>query len=45
MKAGVATFTKQFERFLDEAHRLKTRYASKILIGLETEFITDPDLI
>ncbi|KAG6830592.1 hypothetical protein H0H92_015873 [Tricholoma furcatifolium] len=36
----------QFERFLDEAHRLKTRYASQItlLVGLETEYITGPDL-
>lgn len=36
----------QFHQFLDEAHRLKTLYAPKIslLIGLETEFITNPDL-
>jgi histidinol-phosphatase (PHP family) len=37
---------KQFHQFLDEAHRLKTLYAPTItlLIGLETEFITNPDL-
>ncbi|EGO00982.1 hypothetical protein SERLA73DRAFT_105485 [Serpula lacrymans var. lacrymans S7.3] len=37
---------KQFEDFLDEAHRLKTAYASRItlLVGLETEFITPTDL-
>lgn len=37
---------KQFHQFLDEAHRLKRIYASKItlLIGLETEFIIGPDL-
>ncbi|KAF9463207.1 Polymerase/histidinol phosphatase-like protein [Collybia nuda] len=37
---------KQFHQFLDEAHRLKALYAPKItlLIGLETEFITDTDL-
>jgi histidinol-phosphatase (PHP family) len=38
--------TEQFDRYLDEAHRLKLQYASKItlLVGLETEFITDADL-
>lgn len=32
--------------FLDEAHRLKSAYASRItlLVGLETEFVTDTDL-
>ncbi|KAK7062782.1 hypothetical protein VNI00_000272 [Paramarasmius palmivorus] len=36
----------QFERFIQEAHRLKTFYASRItlLVGLETEFITEADL-
>ena len=36
----------QFDLFLEEAHRLKERYASKIslLVGLETENITDIDL-
>jgi histidinol-phosphatase (PHP family) len=36
----------QFEGFLQEAHRLKSLYASKItlLVGLETEFITSVDL-
>jgi histidinol-phosphatase (PHP family) len=36
----------QFNRYLDEAHRLKTQYASQItlLVGLETEFITGTDL-
>lgn len=36
----------QFDHFLDEAHRLKTQYASQItlLVGLETEFITSADL-
>jgi len=36
----------QFEQFLVEAHRLKTLYASQIrlLIGLETEYITALDL-
>lgn len=37
---------KQFEDFLEEAHRLKAEYSSQIalLVGLETEFITRPDL-
>ncbi|ESK92743.1 histidinol-phosphatase [Moniliophthora roreri MCA 2997] len=36
----------QFDRFIHEAHRLKTLYASQItlLVGLETEFITSADL-
>ncbi|KAG9313669.1 polymerase/histidinol phosphatase-like protein [Chiua virens] len=36
----------QFTDFLNEAHRLKSVYASQItlLVGLETEFITDDDL-
>ena len=37
---------KQFRDFLVEAHRLKSLYASQItlLVGLETEYITDLDL-
>ena len=37
---------KQFEDFLDEAHRLKATYAPRItlLVGLETEYITEADL-
>ena len=36
----------QFSKFVAEAHRLKSLYASRItlLIGLETEYITDLDL-
>ncbi|CAK5277835.1 unnamed protein product, partial [Mycena citricolor] len=36
----------QFTRFLDEAHRLKTKYAEQItlLVGLETEHITRDDV-
>ncbi|KAG7090038.1 hypothetical protein E1B28_011658 [Marasmius oreades] len=36
----------QFDEFVQEAHRLKSLYASKItlLVGLETEFITSLDL-
>ncbi|KAI0666525.1 polymerase/histidinol phosphatase-like protein [Trametes maxima] len=36
----------QFEDFLVEAHRLKTKYAAQItlLVGLETEFITSTDM-
>lgn len=36
----------QFDAFLDEAHRLKVQYASKItlLVGLETDYITSVDL-
>ncbi|KAH7882870.1 Polymerase/histidinol phosphatase-like protein [Phlebopus sp. FC_14] len=37
---------KLFTDFLDEAHRLKSIYSSRItlLVGLETEFITEADL-
>ncbi|KAI6128136.1 Polymerase/histidinol phosphatase-like protein [Pisolithus croceorrhizus] len=37
---------KQFTDFLDEAHRLKSAYTSQItlLVGLETEYITEDDL-
>ncbi|KAF5325113.1 hypothetical protein D9619_009564 [Psilocybe cf. subviscida] len=37
----------QFRNFLVEAHRLKARYSSQItlLVGLETEYITDLDLV
>ncbi|KIJ62078.1 hypothetical protein HYDPIDRAFT_95056 [Hydnomerulius pinastri MD-312] len=40
------TLMQQFTDFLDEAHRLKSTYASRItlLVGLETEFITESDL-
>ncbi|KAJ3719197.1 Polymerase/histidinol phosphatase-like protein [Lentinula raphanica] len=40
------TLHDQFDAFIHEAHRLKTRYASQItlLIGLETEYITSIDL-
>jgi histidinol-phosphatase (PHP family) len=36
----------QFQSYLEEAHRLKKRYASDIciLVGIETEFITPLDL-
>ncbi|KAI0686566.1 polymerase/histidinol phosphatase-like protein [Earliella scabrosa] len=36
----------QFEAFLDEAHRVKKQYAEQItiLVGLETEYITEADL-
>ncbi|KAL0578557.1 hypothetical protein V5O48_003458 [Marasmius crinis-equi] len=36
----------QFDGFIEEAHRLKSAYASQItlLVGLETEFITPLDL-
>ncbi|KAH0581474.1 hypothetical protein H2248_012553 [Termitomyces sp. 'cryptogamus'] len=47
-EAGVTLdeLASQFERFLDEAHRLKAKYASQItlLVGLETEYITGSDL-
>ncbi|EDR10230.1 uncharacterized protein LACBIDRAFT_248175 [Laccaria bicolor S238N-H82] len=47
-EAGETTdsLAKQFEKFLVEAHRLKTHYASQItiLVGLETEYITGQDL-
>lgn len=37
----------QFDNFLEEAHRLKSLYAPKITlcVGLETEYITDVDLV
>jgi histidinol-phosphatase (PHP family) len=37
----------QFDKFLEEAHRLKSLYAPKITlyVGLETEYITDVDLV
>ncbi|PCH44373.1 histidinol phosphate phosphatase H [Wolfiporia cocos MD-104 SS10] len=37
----------QFDDFLTEAHRVKECYADKItlLVGLETEFITEADLV
>jgi len=37
---------KQYEDFLDEAHRLKALYAGQItlLVGIETEYITPLDL-
>lgn len=36
----------QFSAYLDEAHRLKKKYANGIalLVGLETEYITEADL-
>lgn len=41
-----AGLMKRFTDFLDEAHRLKSCYASQItlLVGLETEYINDKDL-
>jgi histidinol-phosphatase (PHP family) len=38
--------SEQFSAFLDEAHRLKPVYQSKLelLVGLETEYITSVDL-
>ncbi|KZT22895.1 histidinol phosphate phosphatase H [Neolentinus lepideus HHB14362 ss-1] len=38
--------TRQFDDFVDEAHRLKVAYAAQIhlLVGLETEFITELDI-
>ncbi|RDB25993.1 putative histidinol-phosphatase [Hypsizygus marmoreus] len=43
---SVDALAKQFDDFMEEAHRLKELYATKIslLVGLETEFITDSDL-
>ena len=37
---------KQFERYIEEAHRLRLAYQDKItlLVGLETEYITSLDL-
>ncbi|KAG6888549.1 hypothetical protein C0995_007421 [Termitomyces sp. Mi166 len=47
-EAGVSLdeLASQFDRFLDEAHHLKAKYASQItlLVGLETEYITGSDL-
>lgn len=42
----IDALVQQFDAFLDEAHRLKCQFASQItlLIGLETEFITEADL-
>ncbi|KAI9569183.1 Polymerase/histidinol phosphatase-like protein [Boletus coccyginus] len=46
-EAGLSpdSLIQQFTEFLDEAHRLKSAYASQItlLVGLETEFITNTD--
>ncbi|KZP16731.1 histidinol phosphate phosphatase H [Athelia psychrophila] len=44
--APLDILTQQFTDFLQEAHRLKLKYESKIslIVGLETEFITRPDL-
>lgn len=48
IEAGLSpvSLMKQFTDFLDEAHRLKSAYASQItlLVGLETEYITEDDL-
>ncbi|KAG5634452.1 hypothetical protein H0H81_001908 [Sphagnurus paluster] len=48
-EAGLSldTLITQFEAFLDEAHHLKALYAPQItlLVGLETEYITDLDLV
>jgi histidinol-phosphatase (PHP family) len=43
---SICDLSNQFMRFLDEAHRLKEVYAPQIilLVGLETEYITDDDL-
>lgn len=45
-KLSLDDLSKQFTDFLVEAHRLKSLYASQItlLVGLETEYITDVDL-
>ncbi|KDQ54084.1 hypothetical protein JAAARDRAFT_38696 [Jaapia argillacea MUCL 33604] len=42
----VSTLVEQFDAFIAEAHRLKACYASQItlLVGLETEYITELDL-
>ena len=42
----VDALSKQFDDFIIEAHRLKRLYAPQItlLVGLETEYITDADL-
>lgn len=48
VQAGLSpdSLIQQFTDFLDEAHRLRVAYASQItlLVGLETEFITNKDL-
>ncbi|KAI6041585.1 Polymerase/histidinol phosphatase-like protein [Pisolithus marmoratus] len=48
IEAGLSpvSLMKQFTDFLDEAHKLKSAYASQItlLVGLETEHITEHDL-
>ncbi|KAG5644697.1 hypothetical protein DXG03_007920 [Asterophora parasitica] len=43
---ALSALVSQFDAFLEEAHRLKETYADRItlLVGLETEYITDPDL-
>ncbi|KAG6876070.1 hypothetical protein C0993_005738 [Termitomyces sp. T159_Od127] len=43
---SLAELSSQYDRFLDEAQRLKAKYASQItlLVGLETEYITGSDL-
>ncbi len=47
-KEGIAleTLYQNFRDFLDEAHRLKAAYAGqiKLLVGLETEYISSVDL-
>lgn len=42
----IDALVEQFDKFLDEAHRLKVLYADKIalLVGLETEYISPLDL-
>lgn len=43
---AVEALTKQFDDFVVEAHRLKTKYADTItlLVGLETEYVSEADL-
>ncbi|KAF7323797.1 Histidinol-phosphatase [Mycena kentingensis (nom. inval.)] len=43
---GLDQLLSQFEKYLDEAHRLKALYADqiKLLVGLETEYISAVDL-
>ena len=45
-ESTIGELVQQFQRFLDEAHRLKNVYASQItlLVGLETEYISSADL-
>lgn len=47
-KEGLAldVLVEQFSNFLEEAHRLKSKYADKIklLVGLETEYVSPLDL-